>query len=303
LIDDKGEKYVLSDAGGGKRVKRYLSEALEYGKPVSNVWILDKINNSSKEKLGYPTQKPESLMERIISASSNKGDIVLDAYCGCGTTVAVAEKLHRKWIGIDITYQSIGLILKRLEDSIGKSCLENVELNGVPEDWESAVALANKEDDKVRKEFEKWAILFYSNNRARINEKKGRDSGIDGIALIQDRNENSDIVNKKIIFSVKSDKTLVPAYINQLKGKMHDADVVMGIFICLYEPTRGMIKEAKEMGIYKNTLFNIEYQKLQIVTVKEMFDDGKRLNIPVIEMVKKAEYKGKTNLDQMKIEI
>lgn len=290
--DDGAERIVYLDKSKGRKLTDTWTDMPSF-----------QTVNASREWLGYPTQKPEVLLERIIKASSNKGDVILDAYCGCGTTVVVAEKLHRKWIGIDITYQSISLILKRLEDNIGKSCLKNIELNGVPKDWESAVALANKEDDKTRKEFEKWAILFYSNNRARINEKKGADAGIDGVALIQDRDQNSNIENKKIIFSVKSDKTLVPAYINQLKGKMHDANVVMGIFICLYEPTKGMIREAKEMGIYKNILFNFEFPKLQIITVKEMFDKGMRLSIPVIDAVKKAEYKGKTDSDQSKLKL
>ncbi|HEX7413150.1 MAG TPA: site-specific DNA-methyltransferase, partial [Bacteroidia bacterium] len=139
-------------------------------------WLeIQPIAPSAHERLGYPTQKPEKLLERIIKASSNEGDVVLDAYCGCGTTVAVAEKLGRNWVGIDITYQSISLILKRLEDSFTKekNVIDNIELNGVPQDWESAKALAEKDDDKTRKEFEKWAILFYSKNRARINEKKG----------------------------------------------------------------------------------------------------------------------------------
>ncbi|MFM6081601.1 MAG: DNA-methyltransferase, partial [Dolichospermum sp.] len=108
-IDENGKKYVLSDAGKGKRVKRYLEEAMEYGKPVDDVWNIDKINNSSKERLGYPTQKPESLLERIIQASSNEGDVILDAYCGCGTTVAVSQRLNRQWIGIDITFVTTGL--------------------------------------------------------------------------------------------------------------------------------------------------------------------------------------------------
>ena len=135
-----------------------------------------------------------------------------------------------------------------------------------------------------------------------INVKKGGDGGIDGTALIQERDNNLNIANKKIIFSVKSDKTLVPAYINQLKGKMHDKDVVMGVFICLYEPTKGMLREAKEMGVYKNNLFDIEYPKLQIVSVKEMFDDNKRLNIPVLNIYKKAEIK-ESHKDQYEIPI
>ena len=153
------------------------------GKPLGTNWTdINRIGNTSNERLGYDTQKPEALLERIIKASSNEGDIVLDAYCGCGTTVAVANKLNRQWIGIDTTYQSISLILKRLEEQ-SKDALDNVELNGIPKDMESAIALANKKDDRTRKEFEKWAVLTYSNNRAVINDKKGADKGISGAEL------------------------------------------------------------------------------------------------------------------------
>ena len=131
-----------------------------------DVFDIPSIGSDSAERLGYPTQKPEALLERIIKASSNEGETILDAYCGCGTTVAVADRLNRKWIGIDITYQSISLILKRLEEYYGSSTLQKIKINGVPQDFESAVSLANKQDDRTRKEFEKWAVLTYSNNRA-----------------------------------------------------------------------------------------------------------------------------------------
>ena len=154
-------------------------------------WIeIPFINQAAKERLGYPTQKPEALLEILIKASSNEGDLILDAYCGCGTTVAVAQNLDRQWIGIDITYQSISLILKRLEDKFGQGILDNIKLNGIPKDAESAVALANKKDDRTRKEFEKWAVLTYTNNRAIINPKKGSDKGIDG--LVYFRSEKND---------------------------------------------------------------------------------------------------------------
>jgi len=246
----------------------------------------------AKERLGYPTQKPEKLLEQIIKASSDKGDIILDAYCGCGTTVAVAERLKRKWIGIDITYQSISLILKRLEDSFGKKHIENIELNGVPKDFKSAEALANKEDDRVRKEFEKWAVLTYSNNRAMINEKKGKDGGIDGISLITDK-ENADVIKKQIIFSVKSDKKPHVSYIRDLIGVMTRENAAMGYLITLYEPTKDMIDEAKKQGIYKNKYFDMEFQKVKIITVKEILD-GEILNIPrgqEVDVVKSAELK------------
>lgn len=199
-VDSYGKKYVLSDAGKGKRVKRYLEEAMSYGRPVDDVWDIDKLNNSSKERLGYPTQKPEALLERIIEASSNEGDVVLDAYCGCGTTVAVAERSNRQWIGIDITYQSISLILKRVEKAFGSQASNQIKLDGIPKDIKSAVALATRNDDRTRKEFEKWAILTYSRNRATINQKKGADRGIDGFAYFLEEGQG----HRKIVLQVKS---------------------------------------------------------------------------------------------------
>ena len=118
--EDKKGKYVLSDAGSGKRIKRYLSEALTYGKPVSDVWEIDKLNNSAKESIGYPTQKPLALLERIIQASSNPGDMVLDPFCGCATTCVAAEKLGRQWIGIDVSPKAAELVKSRVEREIGK---------------------------------------------------------------------------------------------------------------------------------------------------------------------------------------
>jgi site-specific DNA-methyltransferase (adenine-specific) len=116
--DENNRKYVLSDGGKQTRVRRYIDEAMQYGKPISNVWLIDKINNSSKERLGYPTQKPEALLERIIKASSNEGDVILDCYCGCGTTIAVAERLNRKWIGIDDSQTAHNCLDIRLKNII-----------------------------------------------------------------------------------------------------------------------------------------------------------------------------------------
>ena len=262
------------------------------------------LSTDANERLGYPTQKPEKLLERMISASTNESDIVLDTYCGCGTTVAVAERLNRNWIGVDITYQSISLILNRLEYSFGKSVLNDIEINGIPEDFESAVALAHKKDDKTRKEFEKWAVLTYSNNRAMINEKKGADAGIDGIAFMQDRNENSDIELKQVLFSVKSDKAPHVSYIRDLHGTIEREKATIGYFITLFPPTRDMITECKKIGRYKNNLVEQEYPKIEIVTVEDILN-GKRITIPTsqqIAVVKSAEKKQDNN-NQMKLEI
>ena len=171
-IYGKDSKPGFPDRNGGRDAGGWYRYSY-----MSDTWIIPALFNMSKERMGYPTQKPETLLERIIQLSSNEGDVVLDAYCGCGTTVAVAQRLKRKWIGIDITYQSISLILKRLEESYEtewQSIEANIQLDGVPKDIESAIALANRKDDKTRKEFEKWAVLTYSNNQARINDKKAQ---------------------------------------------------------------------------------------------------------------------------------
>ena len=112
--DEDGRQYVISDAGGGKRINRYIEEAMEYGRPLDDVWILDKMNNSSKESVGYPTQKPETLLSRIIETATNPGDLVADFFCGSGTTLAVAEKLGRTWIGADLGRFAVHTSRKRL---------------------------------------------------------------------------------------------------------------------------------------------------------------------------------------------
>jgi hypothetical protein len=216
---------------------------------------------------------------------------VLDAYCGCGTTVEAAELLHRNWIGIDITYQSISLILKRLEDTLGSEVLQNIELNGVPKDFESAVALANKKEDKTRKEFEKWFVLNYSNNRATINEKSGGDGGIDGTAYVLDMVSGKQ-ERSKVLFSVKSNKTLSPTVIRDLNGTMERDGAVAGYLLTLY-PMENMVKESKKYGTYRNNLYGKDFPKIQVVSVQEMLD-GSRLDLPtVLGVLKSAQKKGK----------
>ena len=248
------------------------------------------------ERLGYPTQKPEGLLERIIKASSNEGDTVLDAYCGCGTTVAVAQRLNRQWIGIDITYQSIALILKRFQDTYKDDwpAIEaNIVLDGVPRDLESAMALANKRDDKTRKEFEKWAILTYSNNQARINEKKGADGGIDGIAYFLEDSEK----NGKAIFQVKS-RPGTRVDLATLNSDRIREKAEFGFLICTALPTKPMRDEIAAAGKYKHPLLNREDDRLQVVIVAELFDHpgqpGKRLDLPMArkDAVKSAAARG-----------
>ncbi|MFM6887024.1 MAG: DNA methyltransferase, partial [Dolichospermum sp.] len=271
----------------------------EKGVRENDVWQIPFIAPSAKERLGYPTQKPEALLERIIKASSNEDDIILDAYCGCGTTVAVAQKLNRQWIGIDITYQSISLILKRLEDSFGKEVLTNITLHGIPKDLESAIALAQKQDDRTRKEFEKWAILTYSNNRAVINSKKGKDEGIDGTAYFNGDQGKQE----KIIFQVKSGK-VQSKDIRDLLGTMTLENASIAIFITLENPTKDMIATAKKAGIYQNKYFTQTYDKIQIVAVKDMIENQERLNIRLgLEVLKSAEKIIETKATQIQLNL
>ena len=280
----ESENRIYYTKNGFPRLKRYLDEM--QGLPIQDTWTdVEALRSWHKELLGYPTQKPEALLERIIKASSDEGDVVLDAYCGCGTTVAVSQRLNRQWIGIDITYQSISLILKRLEDSFGKGIIDDITLNGIPKDMKSAEALANKSDDRTRKEFEKWAVLTYSNNRATINQKKGADKGIDGIAYF--RSEKDD--PEKIILQVKSGK-VKSGDIRDLRGTIDRESATLGIFITLQKPTKDMIKEAKEAGIYKSQFMSAPVDKIRIVTVQEIIEEQKRLDILLaLEVLKSAE--------------
>ena len=273
--------------------ERYLSDT--DGQAVSDIWSFQPYTDGSvfgtergidwdvrwlgpkdQERLGYPTQKPEGLLERIISASTNEGDVILDAYCGCGTTVAVGERMKRSWIGIDITYQSIALILKRLEDLYGKETVESVHLAGIPRDLASAQALAHRKDDRVRKEFEKWAVLTYSSNRAVINEKKGSDEGIDGVIYFAVDAKSSD----RAILQVKSG-AVGPRDIRDLRGTVDRERAALGIIIVMDEPTDQMKHEAKVAGTYEHVFMGRKVDRLSIVTVQDLVDGEKRFEMPM----------------------
>lgn len=264
--------------------KRYLDESK--GVSLQDWW--DDISMlrgiQSGERLGYPTQKPEALLERIVRAGSDEGDVVLDAYCGCGTTTSVAQRLNRRWIGIDITYQSISLVLRRLEQVHGKEVLDGIVLNGIPRDMASAASLAHKKDDRLRKEFEKWAVLTYTNNRAIINDKKGADGGVDGVAYFMVGKRQ----NAKIIFQVKSGH-IDRGDIAKLRGDMQREDATLAIFITLEKPTGPMLKEAKAAGTYHHEMMNRQYDRIQIVTVREIIEQDRHLDVPTsIEVLKAA---------------
>lgn len=286
-LHDEGKIYYTKN--GIARRKRYLDEAK--GMPAQDLWTdVQALRSWHQEKLGYPTQKPEALLQRIIAASSNEGDTILDAYCGCGTSVVVAERLKRRWIGIDITYQSIALVVKRLEENFGRAVVQAVELSGVPRDMESVRALVNKRDDRVRKEFEKWAVLTYSDNRAVINEKKGADGGIDGVAYVAigREAEKSGIRHLPVMLSVKSGK-VGASVIRDLRGVVEREGAAGGILLTLEEPSRPMLEEARRAGQFKGDFAT--FDRLQIVTVQQILD-GARMRLPLLaEVAKRARSK------------
>jgi SAM-dependent methyltransferase len=282
-VDEDGRRYQDKLVkSSGKYYRYYLDDP----KIPEDWWVdINSLQSQDAERMGYPTQKPEALLERIIKTGSPENGVILDAYCGCGTTVAVAQRLGRQWIGIDITYQSIALILKRLEDKYAAdwpAVEANILLDGVPRDLASAVALANRKDDKTRKEFEKWMILTYSRNQARINEKKGADGGVDGIAyFLKDTTKIGGAENGKAIFQVKSGKTgrgdLAKLNSDRIREK---AD--FGILLCMDMPTKAMRDEIAAAGKYQHPLLNREDDRLQVVTVAEIFaPHNKRLDLPM----------------------
>lgn len=281
-VDSDGREYQeKKDRKSGKVYRYYLDE----GKIAEDYWVdIETLNREDKERLGYPTQKPEALLERIIRTFSNEDDVILDAYCGCGTTVSVAQRLNRKWIGIDITYQSISLILKRLEDTHGSDVLNTINLAGIPRDMRGAEELAtNNKDDRVRKEFEKWAVLTYSKNRAAINQKKGADKGIDGWGFFP-------ITDKqfgRIVFQVKSGKVSTKD-IRDLLGTITREKADLGIFVTLQSPSKDMLKEAKTYGSYYYGLMNQDIPKVQIATIQDMLEKGLTLNMPLVAGVLKS---------------
>ncbi|MGA8574493.1 MAG: DNA methyltransferase [Candidatus Cybelea sp.] len=261
---------------------KYFKQGLrKEGTPVNDWWAdIPKITSpDDPEKLGYPTQKSKALLKRIIDCSSEPGDTVLDAYCGCGTTVEVAQELGRRWIGIDITYQSISLILYRLEKAFPrnfKDILANIRMDGVPRDMASAQALSLKADDRVRKEFEKWAVLTFTNNHGRISDKKGADRGIDGFAYSQVSSDD----NAKIILQVKSGH-VNRSTIATLRGDMARENAAMAVLITLEEPTREMKREASDAGHYRHPLMGRDYPAIRIVTVQDILEKNARLDVPL----------------------
>ena len=259
-LDAEGR--VFYTRNGIARRKRYLDES--QGLRAQDLWTdIQPVRSWHRELLDYPTQKPEALLERIINASSNEGDVVLDPFCGCGTATVAAERLNRRWIGIDITHLAMSLMRHRLHDTFGGE-LRPYEVVGVPQDPASAAALAQHD----RYQFEWWGVSLVDARPAR-DKKKGADSGVDGIINFFDDNSGK---AKRIVVQVKSGQ-VNRGMIATLKGDMAREKAEIGLFITLNEPTRPMLQEAASAGFYTPEHYpDHQYPRLQILTVAELLN-------------------------------
>ena len=264
LLDQMGIVYWPPNGRVPQR-KRYLDES-KPEMPVQSTWTdISPIGAQARERLGYPTQKPEALLERIVSASSNEGDVVLDPFCGCGTAIAAAERLNRRWIGIDITHIAITLIRHRLRDTF-KDELKPYAVLGQPQDVASALALATDSENSGRYQFEWWALGLVDARPAQ-DRKKGADSGVDGYINFFDDNSGK---AKRIIVQVKSGH-VTRNQIATLKGDMEREEAEIGLFITLETPTRPMEAEATSAGFYTPEHFpDNHYPRIQILTIEEL---------------------------------
>jgi site-specific DNA-methyltransferase (adenine-specific) len=252
--------------GGVPRLKRYLD--LAKGIPVQDIITdIPPISAHAAERLGYPTQKPLALLERIIKASSNEGDTILDPFCGCGTAIHAAQKLKRNWIGIDITHLAISLVEKRLRDAFPDITFE---IQGTPKDFDSAHDLSHR--DKYQ--FQWWACSLV-NAQPYQGKKKGADSGIDGVIYFQDDKTTP----KKIIVSVKGGVNVNVAMIRDLGHVVDREKAAIGLFVTLVDPTRPMKDEAVGAGYYESAT-GASFPKIQILTIKGLLEGTEQPNYP-----------------------
>jgi DNA modification methylase len=260
------EGRVVFTKSGMPRYKRYLDDTP--GQPMPSLWAdIPPINSQAQERLGYPTQKPEALLERIIQASSSEGDAILDPFCGCGTTISAAQMLHRAWIGIDITHLAIALIKHRLRSAFGGKT--EYEVIGEPVSLPDAQALA----EENRFQFQCWALGLVG---ARPSDpKRGADEGIDGKLLFHDDKPG---MTKQIVISVKSGS--IPAnHIRELRGVVEREKAAIGLLITLEKPSRPMRREAVSGGFYISPFGNTRHPRIQILTVEELLE-GKQIDCP-----------------------
>lgn len=253
-------KIVSGHDASGQRVPSQVESEQSAGVRQDDVWYISRVAPVNQL---FPTQKPEPLLERIITASSSEGDLILDPFCGCGTATVAAERLNRRWIGIDITHLAMSLMRHRLYDTFGDE-LRPYEVVGVPQDLASAAALAQHD----RFQFEWWGVSLVDARPAK-DKKKGADAGIDGIINFFDDNSGR---AKRVAVQVKSGN-VSRGSVAQLKTDMQTAEAEIGLFITLNEPTRPMLQEAVSAGFYTPEHYpDHQYPRLQILAVAELLN-------------------------------
>jgi adenine specific DNA methylase Mod len=268
-LNTAGKIYWPDKPGAWPYIKVYLEDMK--GVPAQDVWTdINPINMMADERMGYPTQKPEELLERIITASSNEGNVVLDPFCGCGTAIAAAQKLNREWIGIDITHLAIGLIKRRMADQFGEELI--YEVYGEPTTLEGAQELA----DMDKFQFEWWALGLVGARPA--DPKKGADRGIDGRLYFHDDDSGK---TKQVIISVKGGHTGV-SHIRDLVGVLDREVAQIGVLISLQEPTKPMRTEAASAGFYDSPWG--KHPRVQIFMIDELLE-GAQIDMPPIRQV------------------
>jgi len=292
--DSEGRLIFPSSKEGRIRLKVYLDDMP--GVPVGNIWDdIPPIQSQAAERLGYPTQKPVALLERIVSASSNPGDVVLDPFCGCGTTIAAAQKLGRHWIGIDITNLAISLQKYRLQDAYGLEAGRDYLVIGEPKDLASAAQLAQDS----RHQFEWWALSLIRAQPINPGDssgkkgKKGADRGIDGqIVFIDDSGGKP----KRILVQVKSGHVSA-SIVRDLRGVIEREGAAMGVLITLDPPSQPMKTEAASAGYYNSPGWGRDYPRLQILTVEGLLAGVERLDRPPAAVTFKQAQKEKPEQD------
>lgn len=270
-LHDQGLIWYPDSTSKRPQFKRYLDE--QKGVVVGNVWTdIPPINARAAERLGYPTQKPLALLERIIEASTNEGDVVLDPFCGCGTAVDAAQKLGRRWIGIDVTWLAIDVIENRLAKQYGAGIGATYEVLGIPKDIGAAKALFERDPF----EFERWAVSLLD---GQPNDKQRGDKGVDGVT----RFTTSAKTFGKILISVKGGGQLNPSMVRDLIGTVDTHRAALGALITLNEPTRGMIDAARHSGLYTHPGTGNTFGRIQVVTISQLLD-GHRPPLPALIM-------------------
>lgn len=281
-LDAAGLIHWPQKEGGTPQGKRLLEDAL--GIPLQDIWTDIKVmHNMAAERLGYPTQKPLALLERIIKSSSNEGDVVLDPFCGCGTAVHAAQKLGRRWVGIDITNLAVTLIEKRLKDAFPGIAFA---VHGVPQDLEGARDLAMR--DKYQ--FQWWACSLV-NAQPFGGKKKGADGGIDGLIFFQDEAKG----HKKIVVSVKGGENVNVAMVRDLAHVVVREKADIGLFLSLTAPTKPMLIEAVKEGYYTSPSTGKSFPKLQILTIEGLLHGNERALYPDLSQ-------GSTTFKKAKVE-